>query len=1105
MPTISEFLESLELGQYVSIFLDNEVDFRTLQVLTDHDLKELGLPFGPRKRLLKILADLKRPDETAPPAAAFVGERRQLTVLFCDMVAFTELAHRVDPEVLQTIVHMYEDACRACITRYDGYVFQCLGDGIVAFFGFPLAQEGEAARAIRAGLDIVQTMARLDVPEAGRLKVRVGIATGIVVVATDERGAVGETMNLASRLQTIAQPGSIAVSERVRRHAGGEFDYQDLGEHELKGITHPTRIYRVLGISTAESRFEAATQRGLTPLVGRAHEIGILLERWQEVRRHGTGQAVLLSGEGGIGKSRIASALRSRLAAEVTRPLRFQCSPFYANTPFYPIITAFERALEFGDDEDSSSRLDKLEALVAGHYGQPLEDVRFIAAILSIPYEERYGPLAMAPRLAKSETIRILVNIVKATARTQPNLVLLEDGHWADPTTLDVLDALIEQLDTVPLLLVLTNRPEFGTRWVERRNVTVLNLGKLTPSQSKALIAGLAGGKTLPAGLAEQIITKADGVPLYAEELTKTILESGDLIDKGDRYVYAGTSASVAIPDSLRGSLMARLDRVAAAKSVAQVGAVIGREFSYELLADLDVMSELALADALSRLTALGLVFCQQEIPQAMYTFKHALVQDAAYESLLKSQRKVFHERIARVLEEQWQETPDVEPELLAHHYTEAGVAEAAVPFWRRAGEAAMERFAILEAITHLRKGMKVLETLPATPARDLMELELRTLLGPAAVAQLGWGHSDVSTILEPAWALAETLRHRPAYVPILNALWVHYLSVDQLAVSLRWAEKLLASGAPANDNDLEIVGHRAAAASYFWLGDFTAARKHGDILQSMYDSERHWHIAQLTNTDPLTGEGIYRAQYLWILGYPDQAVAASEAKDAHARHRNHPFDLAFALTLGAQAFDFRSEPAELLRRTEEAERVGREYGVALLSEIMAEISRGIAMLRAGRAQDSVAQLEEAIGRLAATGHCIWISYLRALQAEALALTGDVDGAKTLIDGSIERIKKGEERAHYAEVLRLKGWLLIKCGRLDDAEASLRAAIQIARSQKAKSWELRAATTLARLLADRGDGAAACELLSPIYSWFTEGFATKDLKEAKALLDELAA
>ncbi|HJX20943.1 MAG TPA: AAA family ATPase, partial [Steroidobacteraceae bacterium] len=678
---------------------------------------------------------------------------------------------------------------------------------------------------------------------------RIGIAAGIVVVAPGERNVVGETMNLASRLQGVAEPGGVVVSDRVYRLAGGEFDYEDLGELDLKGIAASTRAYNVLGVSAAASRFDAVVRETVSPLVGRTHEMEALLERWQAVCDRGAGQAVLLSGEPGFGKSRISSALLERLGAEGVRSLRFQCSPFFVNSAFYPFISSVERMLDFGRDEAPASRLDKLEALVVGHYGLPRSDLPFVAAMLSLPCEDRYGPLTMAPRLVKEETIRVLVDVVKAAARTERSLVLFEDVHWADPTTLETIGLLIDRLGGIPVLVVLTHRPEFVQPWSRYTWVTTLDLGRLAATQSRELISNLTAGKALPPAVVEQIIAKTDGVPLFVEELTKTIIESGDLVERGDRYHYAGTSFSVAIPETLRDSLMARLDRFAPVKRIAQVGAVIGREFAYELIAEIEMMSEAALADVLSRLVASELAFCRGEIPDAVYTFKHALVQDAAYDSLLKSQRTLLHGKIARALEKRWPESRDTKPELLAHHYTAAGLFEAATPYWQRAGELAMQRFALPEAITHLSNGMILIEKLPAGPERDLRELGLRTVLGPAVVAQHGWGQSEVSRILEPAWSLAESLNHRPAYAPVLHSLWVHYLCVDQLAVSLQSAEKLLAAGAATQDDGLEIVGHRAAVGSYYWLGDFTAARRYGDALHALYDPRRHWHIAQLTNT----------------------------------------------------------------------------------------------------------------------------------------------------------------------------------------------------------------------------------------------------------------
>lgn len=1107
---IVDWLARNDLGQYARLFVDNEVDLATLKVLTDADLKELGLPFGPRKKLLNAL---QQETELWPARPAFdgatstapgpAGERRQLTVLFCDMVGFTGLAGRVDPEQLQKIVRLYENSCAACIGRYDGHVYQRLGDGIIAFFGFPQAHEDEAARAIRAGLEIVEAIARLEVPEVGRLQVRIGIATGIVVVAPGDRNVVGDAMNLASRLQGAARPGGIVVSERVYRLAGGEFDYQELGALELKGISEATHAYAVLGIGRAASRFEATVRERAAPLVGRALELALLLERWQLVRERGAGQAVVLSGEPGIGKSRLVSTLRDKLEAQGIHPLQFQCSPFHTNTAFYPMSTALERTLEFSRDEPATAKLDKLDALVVARCGLPRDDIRLVAAILSIPFHDRYEPLTLAPRLLKERTIAVLVEVMLALGREKPGLVLFEDAHWADPTTVEVLDLLVERLRDTSLLMVLTARPEFVSRWSEFPHATTFALSRLNAEQSNAIVSTVVGAKRLPDGLAEQIIAKADGVPLFVEELTKTILESGDLVESGGRYVYAGTSAGIAIPETLRDSLMARLDRDAAVKRIAQVGAVIGREFSYELVSALEVMIERELTESLARLTASDLASCLGQIPSAVYIFRHALVQDAAYDSLLRSQRVPLHARIAQVLEERWPEIRESEPELLAHHYTAAEMGEQAVRYWLKAGALAMQRFALQEAITHLNRGMALVEKLPVGPTRDLMELELRTVLGPAVVAQHGWGQGEVTRILERAWSLTESLDHRPSYAPVLHSLWVHYLCVDRLAVSLESAEKLLAVGTAANDDSLVLVGYRAAVGSHYWLGNHVDALKHGDALHALYDPVRHHHIVQQTNTDPLTGDGIYRGQCLWMLGYPDQARAASDAKDDHARRRNHPFDLAFALTLGAQVYDYLGEADELLRRTEEAEAICRAHGVALLGEIMAEISRGIVSLRAGRAVEAVGQLDKAIGRLAATGHRVWVRYLRGLQAEALALGGDLMGAQALLDESIVATEMGEERVHYAELLRLKGWVLMLQDERNSAETMLRASIEVARAQKAKSWELRSTTTLARLLADRGDRAQARALLADIYGWFAEGFETKDLREARVLLDTL--
>lgn len=1112
MREIADWLEELGLGQYAQRLAENGIDLSVLRELTDEDLDGLGVLLGHRRKMLRAIAELNQAEATAGTARQHEAERRHLTVMICDLVGSTALTARLDPEDMGAVIDAYHAACARITLSYDGFLAEFRGDGILAYFGYPRAHEDDAERTVRAALDIITAVARLETRAGEPLSVRIGIATGIVVVG--DRGGegklrdcavIGDAPNLAARLQTLVEPNTIVVAESTRRLLGGLFEYEDLGAREVKGIGGPTKVYRVLGPSQAESRFDAATRRRLTPIVGREAEISILIESWRQVKETGTGRAVLLRGEAGIGKSRMVSELRMHLQNEPVSTKLVQCSPFFANSAFYPIRASFEGTMLPVRDKDGAAQLDTLETLLVDRLSIAREDMRFIAALLSLPFQERYGAILVSPKLAKEETMRVLIQLARAETRARPLLILFEDAHWADPTTLDALGRFVNVLPGTRTLLVVTARPEFAPPWTDYSAVTALDLAKFTPAQSTSLVSNVVGGRDLPPGLAARIVARTDGVPLFVEELTKTIVESGDLMLLDDRYAYAGSSAAVVIPERLRDSLMARLDKVAPSKEIAQVGSVIGREFSYELLVGLDLMHEEALRDGLRHLTSSGLASCQGELPNAVYTFSHALVQDAAYESLLKARRKQLHGQVADLIEERWPTTRDTAPELLALHHTAAERYQIAAPLWLRAGQAAIARFALPEALSHLRMGMSILSGIPPSQARDHMEMSLRTALGPTIVAQRGWGQAEVAEVLEPAWRLAQSSKQTIAYLPILNALSIHFMCVNRLADSLRWAEHLLQQGAELGDQNLEIVGHRAASACHYWLGEFEAARRAGDHVHRLYDPERHRGIVALTNIDPFTGEGIYRAQFLWMMGYPDQALEAYAATEANARRRGHPFDLAFALTLGSQVFDYLCDSDALLQRTEEAERIGREHGIPLLGEIMVEISRGVAWLRAGRLPDAVTQLDRGIERLMQTGHRIWVWYLKALQAEGLALMGELDGAWALIQESIARTEAGEERSHYAEVLRLKGWMLILRGQADQADLTLRKALAVARDHCAKSWELRAATTLARLLADRGKPQEALAALAPVCTWFTEGDHSRDLQVAARLLADLRA
>ena len=781
MSDLRTWLAGIGLGQYADAFEANDVEMDLLNGVDDQMLKDIGVTSaGHRLRIRDAILKLAPTSDVkanansavvAPEVAAASGERRQLTVMFCDLVGSTALSEKLDPEELRSLLHAYRTLCGDVIARYDGFVARYVGDGILTYFGWPTAHEEDAERAVRAALEIVHTVKRASSTED--LAVRIGIATGPVVVGEtagtgdQSKLAVGSTPNLAARLQGLAAADQIVIAASTRRLVGSAFELTDLGEHDLKGIAEPVHAWRVERALVTESRFDA--NRGgdaLTPLVGRGEELDLLLRRWSQAK-DGEGQVVLLSGEPGIGKSRILSALRQRLDAQGVQALRFQCSPYYVNSAFWPVIDNFERALKFARDETADAKLDKLEALVVTHYGRPLADVRFVAAILSIPCEERYGALPMTPQKHKDETLRTLVDITEAAARQQPSVLLFEDAHWADPTTLEVLDLLIDRVKTVPLLVVLTHRPEFQSRWSGQGHVGALNLSKLTRTQSAAMVSALAGGKALPAALLEQILTRTDGVPLFVEELTKSILELGELKEAGDHYEYSGSARAVTIPATLRDSLMARLDRFMPVKEIAQIGAAIGREFSYELIAAVAPMPQAQLDDALAQLSESGLAFRRGTPPDAVYTFKHALVQDAAYDSLLKSRRQELHAKIARVIEQRFPNIKTTEPEVLAHHLTEAGLTEAAIPLWQAAGELASKRMALTEAIAHLNQGLELVSALPQSSQRDASELGLRSRLGTAWMALKGWAAPEVWTSLHPALALAKSLERHDALAPI--------------------------------------------------------------------------------------------------------------------------------------------------------------------------------------------------------------------------------------------------------------------------------------------------------------------------------------------------
>jgi class 3 adenylate cyclase len=1116
---VGDWLRKLGLEQYEVAFRENEISEKILPNLTAEDLKDLGVGMvGHRRMLLDAIAALRAPASASAPlsdaspatdeAARDTAERRQLTVMFCDLAGSTALSARLDPEDMRDVIRAYQDACSGAIARYDGFVAKFMGDGILAYFGYPRAHEDDAERAVRSGLEISTALAKLGTLAEDQLKVRIGIATGLVIVgdligqgSAQEQSVVGDTPNLAARLQSVAEPGTIVVSEQVRRLAGGSFDYEDLGELTLKGIAKPTHGYRIIGVSETASRFEAATQRGLTPLVGRDHEIGLLLERWK-LAQDGEGQVVLVSGEPGMGKSRILSALRGRLEELGTQSLRFQCSPYYVNSAFWPIIDNFERTLKFAPDEQQQSKLDKLEAMIVNDYGRPLGDVRFIASLLSIPCEQRYGALALTPRKHRDETLRSLAEITAAVARKQASVMLFEDAHWADPTTLQVLDLLIDGIGTIPLLIVLTHRPEFQPKWTRLGNVSALNLSRLTPAESSAMISEVTGGKVLPPGLVEQIVTKTDGVPLFVEELTKSILEVGGLRAVGDRYEYVESGQSITIPATLRDSLMARLDRFAPVKEIAQIGAAIGRQFSYELVQAVSPKAKNELDIALQQLTDSGLAFRRGTVPEATYTFKHALVRDAAYDSLLKSRRPGLHGKIARVIEDRFPQVAQTEPEVLAHHYTQAGLLERGAEYWFQAGRAAIARMALPETIAHLEAGLNVLCSLPASVKRDQLELEIRVLLITAWEAYAGWSAPQLIDVLKSTLPLARRAGQPKALASVLTRLRVSSLTQGRVADSLTWAEELLRTCEQSDDEELLLIGHMGAMVTRYWLGDLVVAAKHGQTIAERYVAERHSHLVQTMNHDPKSTLGMYAANWVWMLGYPDRAAVIAEECFSHARLIGHPFNYSFALIVGSYAFYFRGEYEKYFTCLNTAQALAQEVSPFLKKFI----SGHICLAQRGGSSEQIERMRTSVEFFDSAGAGSHQPYRRSQLGEAFALAGDVDNALANINLALEQIARPgwEERLAYAEILRLKGWMLSLKDDHKGAERNYLASLDFARRQQARSWELRTSMSLARLWRDQGKRDEARELLAPIYGWFTEGFDTRDLKEAKALLDELA-
>jgi predicted ATPase len=944
-----------------------------------------------------------------------------------------------------------------------------------------------------------------------QLAIRIGVHTGLVVVGEmggagrQEQLALGEVPNIASRIEGLAEANTVAISEATSRIVQGYFECQDLGAQTLRGVSEPLHVYRVLQDSGARGRLDVAVTRGLTPLVGREAEVTLLLERWEQVKA-GHGQVVLLTGDPGIGKSRLVQMLKEHVANEPHVCWECRSVEYYQNTALFPLVDLFQRLLQFEAHETADTKLAKLTHALS-QYRLPLEEsVQLFAPLLSLPIpEDTYQPLHLSPQRQRQKTLETLVAILLELAEHQPVLFILEDLHWADPTTLELLGLLLDQTPTAAVLGLLTCRPYFQPAWPHRSYLTEMTVHRLAQPQIVRLVERLADGKLLPPEVLQQIIAKTDGVPLFVEELTKAILESGQLTAVDGHYELVGSLSTFAIPATLQDPLMARLDRLVTAKGVAQLGAAIGRQFAYDLLQAVSQLDVSTLQRELRRLVEAELVYQRGIPPQATYTFKHALIQDAAYESLLKSTRQHYHQRIAQVLEAQFPETAESQPELLAHHYTEAGLTEKAVHYWYHAGQRAAERSAHVEALGHLRTGLSLLQTLPETPQRLQREVDMLITLGASLVATKGASAPEVEQTYSRAQHLCQYLDDPHQLFSILCGLRRYYFTHAELQTAHELGEQLLTLAQQCQDATMLVAAHRAIGHTSYYMGAVASAHTHFTQGIALYDPMQHRASAFLYGEDAGVLCRSYSAWPLWLLGYPDQAHTRNDEAVTLAQQSVHPLSLANAWSCAAMLHQVRHEGSAARERAEATIVLATEQGFPLWMAFGAML-RGWALAYQGQAQEGIKQLHQGLLAWRATGAEIGRPYFLTLLAEAYGMLGEPETALAVLVEALMLVDNTGERGYVPELYRLKGALLLQQASDNQAEAEtcFAKAIAIAQNQQAKSFELRTATSLARLWQQQGKRTAAHELLAPIYGWFTEGFDTADLQEAQALLDALA-
>ncbi len=1109
MISLEVWLTELGLGKYIEVFKELEVDMEVMADLTETDLEKINIPLGARKKLIKAISSLAdgsgsvEPSPRPQPEAA--PERRQLTVMFCDLVGSTSLSEKLDPEDLSEVLNSFRLTCERVINRYAGNTARYMGDGLLVYFGYPRVHEDDAERAIRAGLEMIEAITNLSA--LGQpLSIRVGIATGSVVVGqvigegrSLEHAIYGETPNLAARLQSRSEPNTVVISDQTWQLAGAMFDCKDLGRASLKGFSEPVQLWQPTALRAIESRFEASLARvASSEFIGRRDELESMIDLWR-VSADSSGHLVTLTAEAGMGKSRLIHEFRNTIGAEPHAVVRCYCTPYHQNSALYPIITHLERAAGFERSDNADVKLNKLQSLLNFSGRDADFTLALFASLLVIPLQDEYPDIKLSPAVQREKTIEALVDQFLTLSLQQPVLVIFEDLHWIDPTSLDLLLRVIPRIADNRIMLLTTTRPEYHPPWEDVPHSTSINLDRLNKHSVEQLVLAVSQGKPLPDQLVDSIVAKSDGTPLFVEELTKAVLTGDYLVDTGVRYELNRILPPLAVPNTLKDSLMARLNHATSVRETAQIGAVIGRSFHYDLLATVSPLPETALQQSLLELLEADLLSAHGIPPQISYTFKHALVQDASYDSLLRTARLSLHKRIANQLETNFPEIAANEPELLAHHYTSADLTDNAVSYWYKAGQYAVGRSNYQESVNHCRRGLQLLESCPPTTERNEQELRLRAILGVALVATMGYAADEISENYARSRDVCNLIGETPALVPTLYGLWVFHLLRGHRDETFELANQLYQY---ASDTTLPLVTNSALAISSFYAGDRLEAATLLTASMSRFDEKDHTAMALTYGDDADLLPALYGYWNQWLCGYPEQALESLRKTDEQIERIGTPYLVAtgmlFHMILKHELGDIEGVAESAGRFEQHSTEQGFPFFVAL-SNIGSAWSR----VQKTHDQSDIEAIKQGVANFRLTGARLPVSYWMHYLVQAQLECGDINSGLETVAEALQLSNDSLDDFYKPELLRLKGELLLRQSNTEDAEQFFNQALSLTRQTHSKMLELRSTVSLSRLLADKGDTTSARSILSDCYEWFTEGFDCVDMKEAKSLLESL--